>query len=125
MTMQNIGYTIHAGYGFVLGLPFSAYGEAGIMLLQNSLLLGLVYRYSGVNASRILSLAVANLAMIAAIITGECCVSAAPCSYSCYTAISVPWPIVGSSGRPLPDSWYLRQSKRNIAVEGGWCPHNM
>ena len=68
--MQNIGYTIHAGYGFVLGLPFSAYGEAGIMLLQNTLLLGLVYRYARVSASRMLSLAVANIAMVAAIVAG-------------------------------------------------------
>ena len=68
--LENIGYTIHAAYGYILGLPFSTYGEAGIMLLQNTLLLGLVYGYSGMNASRILAVAVANIAMIASVISG-------------------------------------------------------
>lgn len=68
--LENIGYTIHASYGFLLGLPFSAYGEAGIMLLQNTLLLGLVYRYAKVSATRALSVAVANVAIIAAVVTG-------------------------------------------------------
>ena len=68
--LENIGYTIHAGYGFILGLPFSTYGEAGIMLLQNVVLLGLVYKYARVKATRALSVAVLNIAIITAIVAG-------------------------------------------------------
>ncbi|KAL3159542.1 hypothetical protein ABBQ38_009958 [Trebouxia sp. C0009 RCD-2024] len=44
--LENIGYSIHTAYGFILGLPFSAYGEAVIILLQNTLLLSIIYHYA-------------------------------------------------------------------------------
>lgn len=44
--LENIGYSIHTAYGFVLGLPFSAFGEAVIILLQNTLLLSIIYYYA-------------------------------------------------------------------------------
>lgn len=44
--LENIGYSIHTAYGFLLGLPFSAYGEAVIILLQNTLLLSIIYYYA-------------------------------------------------------------------------------
>lgn len=44
--LENIGYSIHTAYGFVLGLPFSAFGEAVIILLQNTLLLSVIYYYA-------------------------------------------------------------------------------
>lgn len=34
---------MHTAYGFLKGLPFSAYGEASILFAQNVLLLALVY----------------------------------------------------------------------------------
>ena len=44
--LEQIGYSIHSTYGFIMGLPFTAYGEAIIMLLQNTFLLCQVYYYS-------------------------------------------------------------------------------
>lgn len=44
--LENIGYSIHTAYGFVLGLPFSAFGEAVIILLQNTVLLSIIYYYA-------------------------------------------------------------------------------
>ena len=44
--LENIGYSIHTAYGFVLGLPFSAFGEAVIILLQNTILLSIIYYYA-------------------------------------------------------------------------------
>ena len=44
--LENIGYSIHTAYGFVLGLPFSAFGEAVIILLQNTFLLAIIYYYA-------------------------------------------------------------------------------
>ena len=44
--LENIGYSIHTAYGFVLGLPFSAFGEAVIILVQNTFLLAIMYYYT-------------------------------------------------------------------------------
>ena len=71
--LENIGLTIHAAYGFLRQLPFGTYGEATIMLLQNTVLLALVYKYAKVPASRILTVAAVNLAIIAAVLTGAIC----------------------------------------------------
>lgn len=59
--LENIGYTIHASYGFLLGLPFNAYGEAGIMLLQ-----------------------VAFLTACSTIVSGSCCVVSPVCFIDSY-----------------------------------------
>ena len=68
--LENIGLTIHAAYGYLKQLPFGTYGEATIMLLQNTVLLALVYKYAKVPASRILTVAATNLLIIAAVLTG-------------------------------------------------------
>ena len=44
--LENIAFSIHTAYGFVLGLPFSAFGEAVIILLQNTFLLACIYYYA-------------------------------------------------------------------------------
>ena len=44
--LENIGFSIHTAYGIVLGLPFSAFGEAVIILLQNTFLLAIIYYYA-------------------------------------------------------------------------------
>lgn len=44
--LENIGYSIHTAYGFILGLPFSAFGEAVIILLQNTILLSIIYYFA-------------------------------------------------------------------------------
>ena len=42
--LENLALMVHASYGFLMGLPLNTYGEAAIMLLQNSVLLALMYR---------------------------------------------------------------------------------
>ena len=69
--LENIGLTIHAAYGFLKQLPFGTYGEATIMLLQNTVLLALVYKYAKVPTSRVFTMAATNLLIIAAVLTGE------------------------------------------------------
>ena len=44
--LENIGFSVHTAYGYALGLPFSAFGEAVIILLQNTLLLTIIYYYT-------------------------------------------------------------------------------
>lgn len=44
--LENIAFSIHTAYGFILGLPFSAFGEAVIILLQNTFLLACIYYYA-------------------------------------------------------------------------------
>ncbi|EIE21176.1 mannose-P-dolichol utilization defect 1 protein [Coccomyxa subellipsoidea C-169] len=41
--LEQLALTIHGSYGFILGLPFSAYGEAVVLVLQNSFLLAQIY----------------------------------------------------------------------------------
>ena len=68
--LENVVYIIHAAYGYLLRLPFGAYGEAGIMLIQNSVLLALLYRYAAVSPLRVTSMAALYVAMICAVVTG-------------------------------------------------------
>lgn len=44
--LEQIGLSIHTAYGWLLGLPFNTYGEAAIMVLQNTYLLAQIYFYS-------------------------------------------------------------------------------
>ena len=68
--LENIGLTIHAAYGYLKQLPFGTYGETTVMLLQNTVLLALVYKYAKVPASRIVTVAATNLLIVAAVMTG-------------------------------------------------------
>ncbi|PSC68347.1 mannose-P-dolichol utilization defect 1-like protein 2 [Micractinium conductrix] len=43
--LETVGLLIAVTYGFVMGLPFSAFGETVALLLQNNLLLVLIYYY--------------------------------------------------------------------------------
>jgi len=43
--LESAGLAVHAAYGALHGLPFSAYGEALILLAQNLAILALVYHY--------------------------------------------------------------------------------
>ena len=44
--LEQLALSVHATYGFILGLPFSAYGEAVVLILQNTLLLSQIYSYA-------------------------------------------------------------------------------
>ncbi len=54
--LEQIGYSIHSTYGFIMGLPLTAFAEAIIMLLQNTFLLCQVYFYSRASTLRPLAL---------------------------------------------------------------------
>lgn len=41
--LEQLALSTHASYGFILGLPFSAYGEAIVLILQNTFLLAQIY----------------------------------------------------------------------------------
>lgn len=43
--LEQLALSVHATYGFILGLPFSAYGEAVVLILQNTLLLSQIYKF--------------------------------------------------------------------------------
>ena len=44
--LEQLALSVHATYGFILGLPFSAYGEAVVLILQNMLLLSQIYSFA-------------------------------------------------------------------------------
>ena len=44
--LEQLALTVHATYGSILGLPFSAYGEAVVLILQNTLLLSQIYIFA-------------------------------------------------------------------------------
>ncbi len=73
--LENVGFTIHASYGYLLGLPINAYGEAVVMLLQNTLLLALIYRYAKTGWLRATAVLGLNAAMIFSVLSGEDSVS--------------------------------------------------
>jgi mannose-P-dolichol utilization defect protein 1 len=50
--LESAGLAIHAAYGALHGLPFTAYGEALILLAQNLVILALVYHYGRMGAAR-------------------------------------------------------------------------
>jgi len=54
--LENIGFSIHTAYGFIMGLPFSAYGEALLLLAQNSFLLACIYHYARASIFRALGM---------------------------------------------------------------------
>lgn len=63
---------MHTAYGFLKGLPFSAYGEASILFAQNVLLLALVYHYQRLPLSRRLAAAIMAAGAIGAVLSGAC-----------------------------------------------------
>jgi mannose-P-dolichol utilization defect protein 1 len=69
--LENICFIIHASYGYLYQLPINSYGEAVLMLLQNTVLLGYLYRYSKTSWFRVLAFATLNVSMIWAVVSGE------------------------------------------------------
>ena len=43
--LEQLGLSIHTAYGFLTSLPFNAFGEALIILVQNTVLLYQIYKY--------------------------------------------------------------------------------
>jgi uncharacterized protein with PQ loop repeat len=70
--LEEIGLAVMSANGFVMGLPFSAFGEAVFLLLQNTLLIGQIYYYSKTPVTRGLAGATALAAWFSAVALGEC-----------------------------------------------------
>ena len=69
--LESWGLLVHTSYGFLKGLPFSAYGEAAMLFAQNALLLALIYKYARLPASRALAAIIVAVSAVAAVVTGE------------------------------------------------------
>lgn len=69
--LESWGLLVHATYGYLKDLPFSAYGEAVMMLAQNVLLLALIYKYARMPVSRALAAAIVGVSFVAGVFTGQ------------------------------------------------------
>lgn len=43
--LEQLGLSVHTAYGFLMGLPFGTFGEALIILIQNTYLLFQIYQF--------------------------------------------------------------------------------
>ena len=62
---------VHTSYGYLMGLPFSAFGEAAILFIQNLLLVALIYKYSSAAASRVMLTSSIAAGCLGVVATGE------------------------------------------------------
>ena len=69
--LENVAFSIHMAYGFLMGLPFSAFGEAVLILAQNTFLLALIYYYAKAPLTRVLAMVGATAAGGAVALSGE------------------------------------------------------
>lgn len=69
--LENIAFSIHMAYGFLMGLPFSAFGEAVLILAQNTFLLALIYYYAKASLTRVFAMIGATAAGGAVALSGE------------------------------------------------------
>ncbi|KAK9831955.1 hypothetical protein WJX81_002788 [Elliptochloris bilobata] len=70
LELEQLGLTVNAANGYVLGLPFSAYGEAVVILAQNTVLLAQVYALSGTRGARPALVAALFLGGVGAVLAG-------------------------------------------------------
>ncbi|KDD75852.1 hypothetical protein H632_c470p1 [Helicosporidium sp. ATCC 50920] len=56
--LETVGLSVATTYGLLLSLPISAYGEVVALLLQNNLLLMMIYRYQRRSGQRTLALCI-------------------------------------------------------------------
>eukprot|EP00879_Flechtneria_rotunda_P002573 GHRR01002772.1.p1 GENE.GHRR01002772.1~~GHRR01002772.1.p1 ORF type:complete len:246 (+),score=70.33 GHRR01002772.1:204-941(+) len=87
--LESWGLLVHTAYGYLKGLPFSTYGEASMLFAQNLLLLGLIYKYARLPASRRLAALVLAGGTIAAVVTGNVSMEIASAAYDLNNAILV------------------------------------
>eukprot|EP00884_Botryococcus_braunii_P015704 jgi/Botrbrau1/2817/Bobra.0125s0027.1 len=69
--LEEVGLAVLSANGFILGLPFSAFGEAIFLLLQNTFLLGQIYYYSKTPVGRGLAGGTALAAWFSAVAAGQ------------------------------------------------------
>lgn len=59
--LEEVGLSIAAAFGLSSGLPFSTFGESVFLFLQNTVLLGLIYAFTGARARGAIAAAAAAL----------------------------------------------------------------
>lgn len=69
--LEEVALIIHTAYGYLLNLPFNTYGEAAIICLQNTYLLGQIYKYSKTAVWRSALLTLLLGVGISAVLTGD------------------------------------------------------
>eukprot|EP00775_Hariotina_reticulata_P013397 gene13397-13525_t len=69
--LESWGLLVHTAYGYLRGLPFSTYGEAATMFVQNVVLLALIYSYNRMPASRRLAATTMAVGFVTAVVTGH------------------------------------------------------
>ncbi len=62
---------VSALYGFSQALPFNTYGESLILVVQNVLILALVYHFSSTGWLRRTAVMAAYVALVLAVVQGE------------------------------------------------------
>lgn len=69
--LEQIALVIHTAYGYLLSLPFNTYGEAAIICVQNTYLLGQIYKYSRTAVWRSALMTVLLAIGISAVLAGD------------------------------------------------------
>lgn len=69
--LETGGLLVHSAYGYVFGLPFSSYGEACILALQNFFLVGLIYRLSKQPLPRVMLSTAVFTGFVGVVLSGE------------------------------------------------------
>jgi uncharacterized protein with PQ loop repeat len=68
--LETVGFLVGLSYGYVLGLPFSTYGEVVFLFAQNVLLLFLIYKYRKMSIARAFLLGSVLSIVVALVISG-------------------------------------------------------
>lgn len=68
--LENYVYLVHAAYGTVRGLPFTAYGESVVVWAQNLALLACMYRFKRAGFARPLLTLCIIAGIVAAVVSG-------------------------------------------------------
>lgn len=68
--LETIGLVIATTYGFLMRLPFSAFGEVVALLIQNNILLLMIYSYQRRSMVRTFTFAVLLISWAAAVLSG-------------------------------------------------------
>ena len=88
--LEQLAMSVHVTYGYLLGIPFSAYGEGIVLLLQNVIILGQAYVFSKAPVWRpVLVMSLFGTAMACIGLGG---------SQACYSTHDVQFPSASGNG---------------------------
>ncbi|PRW59800.1 mannose-P-dolichol utilization defect 1-like protein 2 [Chlorella sorokiniana] len=87
--LETLGLVIAVTYGFLMGLPFSAFGETVALLIQNNILLLLIYHYQRRRLGRTLLLVAVLAAAGWVAMSGQLSAKHITALYDCNNAILI------------------------------------